>query len=124
MARFQYRATFRSGGGGTFDADWYFANDDAVVLPFPTSFGSSRFSPYTVDTPGIGEIWNLNAPLSPIATIPPWMNGSHICGTQDQWQNGYPVGTPGPPIGPDGTPICCGESGSAYSVGYDLGFDA
>ena len=124
MARFQYQGTMRSGDGGTFDAYWYFANDDAVALPFPMAFGSSRFSPFTVDTPGLGEIWNLNAPLSPRGAIPAWMNGTHFCGTEDQWQNGYPVGTPGPIIGPDGAPICCGVQGAAYSLGFDLGFDA
>jgi hypothetical protein len=123
LARFQYRATMRSGGGGTFNAQWLFANDSALVLPFPVAFGSSRFSPYEADTPGLGEIWNKNPQLSNV-TLAAWLDGSHFCGSQDQWQNGYPVGTPGPVIGPDGVPVCCGVLGAAYDYGFDEGFDS
>lgn len=123
MARFQYQATFRTGEGGSFDGYWFFAADDAKTLPFPVAFGSSRFSPYTVDTGGIGEIWNNNPPLSP-GTLPAWLKGEHFCGSQEQWQNGYPLGTPGPVIGPDGQPVCCGALAAAYDFGFDLGFDS
>lgn len=113
----------RPNASETFGVKWFFAADDAEVFDFPTAFGSSRFNVDAVDYDGLGEIWERNPPLSNYVR-PAWLKGTHICGTAGQWQNGYPVGSPLPIVGPDGLPVCCGIAPAAYDFGFDLGFDS
>jgi hypothetical protein len=123
MVRFAYKGTMYVNDTDSFDALWYPAADDAQQFTFPTAFGSSRYSIDNLPDAGIGEVWQKNPPLyrTPVAS---WAKGDHICGTIDQWQNGYPTGTPIPPLGPDGLPACCGVRAAAYDLGFDLGFDS
>ncbi len=123
MIKYPYSATMRVNETETIDVDWLLAADDAQQFDFPTAFGSSRYNIDHLPLEGLGEIWVPHAPIS-YATRPGWLKGDHICGTVDQWQNGYPVGSPAPPIGPDGVPACCGSPAAAYDYGFDLGYDS
>lgn len=124
MVKYPYRATMRPNLSETFDVDWIIANDDAKELPYPTMFGSSRFdSPDKLDCHKLGEIYVPHPPFS-TATIPAWLKGSHVCGDESLWVNGWPAGSDPLPIGPDGVPLCCGEAPAAFDLGFDLGFDS
>jgi hypothetical protein len=121
-----YRSTFRyEAGGGSFDAQWFACNEGAQNLDLPTAFGSSRFDPYQLLVPAVGEVWEYRTrPV--VGHLAGWLKGKHHCGTDQQWAEGWPVGTPGIPTGPDGVPDCCTAPGdpAAYDYGFDYGFDS
>ncbi len=124
MIKYPYSSTMRYNGTNTFDVNWMIANDDAATLPYVTAFGSSRFDvPDQLDIDRLGEIYVRHPPFFS-GKVPAWMVGGHICGSAAFWQNGWPVGTPGLPLGPDGVPACCGQAPAAFDFGYDLGFDS
>jgi hypothetical protein len=101
----------------TFDAEWFFADDSAETLPFPTAFGSTRFNVDRTDYPGIGEIWEQNPPLSS-GIKNPLTVGDHFCGDRQFWQEGWPVGT-------DTSAVhdCC-PAEAPFDFGFDLGFES
>lgn len=124
MARRLYRGVMRARVGedeGLFEVDWSWCRDDAKDLPFEIAFASSHFDPDPFDYGGVGEIRQTFYPL-PQTTVPPFLRGDHFCGTQEQWQQGWPDGTPMPAL-IDGVPCCCvaGLDG-AYDCGYDFGY--
>lgn len=124
MIKYPYSAWMRPNFTDSFLVNWMIANDDALNLPFPTLFGSSRFdSPDKLPIDRLGEVYELHPPFYS-GKVQPWINGSHICGTQGQWQNGWPPGTPGLPVDEDGVPLCCGTKPAAFTTGFDLGFDS
>lgn len=124
MVKYPYSAKMRYHGTSTFDVDWMIANDDAKNLPYATAFGSSRFDcPDQLDIDRLGEIY-VRHPTFYTGKVPAWMTGAHICGDESLWRDGWPVGTPGLPFGPDGVPECCGKAPAAFDFGYDLGFDS
>lgn len=106
MIRFRYRGVMRSSEGQTFTVDWGWANEGAKALTAPSPFMSSRFDDYPIDEGGLGEIPNRTPPRSRLV-MPPGLPGDHHCGDDSLWLNGWPVGTPGLDIGPDGWPVCC-----------------
>jgi hypothetical protein len=123
MVKYPFYSTWQVNDTESVDGAWYFAADDANQFDFPTSFGSSRYNIDHLPLDGIGEKWVAHPPPN-YGTLPAWLKGDHICGTKEQWQNGYPPGTPTSPIGPDGVTVCCGEPGAAFTRGYDEGFDS
>lgn len=112
-------------GAGSFPVQWLICNDDAQNLPFPTAFGSSRSDPTKLQIPKTGEIWEP-APARSVGYLDGWLKGKKICGTPDQWANGFSALTPFIPVGPGGVPLCCqgGVDGAAFDFGFDWGFDS
>jgi len=124
MVKFPYRATMRPNLTETFDVNWMIANDDAKNLPYATMFGSSRFDcPDKLDCHKTGEIYVLQEPYSS-RKVPAWLKGEHVCGTEEQWLNGWAPDSGTLPVAEDGIPLCCGEAPAAFSLGFDLGFDS
>jgi hypothetical protein len=85
---------------------WYFANDTASELPFPTRFGSGNWASQKYRWPGPGEVLPRQRRWYSGAANPNYL-GLEPCGTDDQFLNGttYP---PAPfPRYPDGVPTCC-----------------
>lgn len=110
------------GDEGLFEVDWQPCNPGAKDLEFDVAFGSSHFDPDPFDFGGVGEVRRTFDPTAQ-TRLPGWVKGDHFCGTEEQWQQGWPVGTPLPPL-VDGTPACCAHGlTGAYDSGYDFGYD-
>jgi hypothetical protein len=127
MSRFQYRGVMRPLAGDAtqdFEVDWQFVNaDDVPGFDYPIAFGSSRFDPDPLDLGNVGEIRQTFYPAAK-TRLPGWLRGEHFCGTQEQWQEGYPLGTPFPPS-LDGVPVCCQRLDTApFDYGFEFGFES
>lgn len=126
MSRREYRAEMRAvqdDDSSIFLVDWQFCvNDDVPGLPFDIAFGTSHFEPEPFDLGGIGEVRKVFYPGAE-TRLPGFLTGQHFCGSQDQWQNGWPNGTPGSPI-IDGVPVCCGFDEAPFDFGFEYGFES
>lgn len=126
MIRFPYRSTMRARVGdptGDFVVDWSFAREDATVCAFPVSFGSSRHDPEQFDLGGIGEV-REHRPGRALTTVPGFLHGQHVCGTLEQWAEGWAAGTPAPSWS-GGVPVCCLDGlEAAFTSGYDFGYES
>jgi Fibronectin type III domain len=85
---------------------WY--RTSLPFLPFPTVFGSRAFDETRPLPYPLGEVGGAWATYNGKWNIAGLLGG-HICGTPDQFLNGYDPANPGPPLtaGPDGIPTCC-----------------
>lgn len=122
MIKFPYQSTMRSGHGQTQTVQWLIANPGAKLLPYPTAFGSSRWNVEPTDDGGIGEIPEVFPPKS-VGYVNPNLFGDHVCGTPDQWANGWLPTDPLPPVDQHGVPKCCGITAGAYNDSYSDAFD-
>lgn len=126
MARRCYRSTMRyEPGGSAFDVQWFPCNPGAADLAIPTAFCSSRLDIYHLLIPQVGEIWEkFTRPVS--GHLAGWLMGAHHCGTDQQWAEGFPAGTPSIPVGPGGVPVCCDDEplGPPFDLGFDFGFES
>jgi hypothetical protein len=115
----------RNKDGSTFRVAWRKANPGAKDFPYITCFGTSHFDPEQnkynyaipfVDAGGIGEIPE-RSPKYPAGTYPPWPVGDHVCGTPQQWAEGFDVPFSSTPFGPDRIPLCC-LTGAEFNNDY------
>ncbi len=98
-------------------------NPGFKAIGFETAFGSNHNDPEHTDGGQVGEVRQVFYPKAG-SFLPGFLTGEHICGTEQQWQNGWPDGTPGSPI-VAGVPECCtADMGAAFTTGFDYGFDS
>lgn len=97
-----------------FLVDWQFTDHRAKVLNYPIAFGSNHNDPLHVDMDQAGEVRQVFYSLAR-TRLPAVYKGDHVCGTKDQWQNGWPAGTPGTDVWPV-LPRCC-VGGKVFSMG-------
>lgn len=105
-----------------FEVDWTFVPPGTPGLDFPCSFGTSTMDPDRLDQGNVGEVRTRNYPRA-LTRSPGWMTGDHVCGTADQWLNGYPVGTPIPPW-TGGAPVCCQPGAAEFDYAFDFSEDS
>jgi hypothetical protein len=85
---------------------WFFADDNAVVLPFATRFASGNWASEVRDWSGPGEVLPRRRAYNRGANVPFYF-GQQPCGTEDQFKDGT-LFPPGPyPRNIDGVPLCC-----------------
>lgn len=99
---------------------WVKCQIGAESPPFDHAFGSSR-QLWIPELPGppVGEIYRHRVRGSDFAESS--LPGTHVCGDQGFWQNGWAAGTPPLPVDGDGVPLCCeGEGMGVESVGLSL----
>jgi len=122
--RYRYRAKFRARFGddtSIFLADWQWAPAGAKAIPYPIAFGSNHTDPEHIDVDQVGEVRQTFYPLAR-TFIPDFLKGDHFCGTQEQWQNGWPADTPNIEI-IDNAPACCvADLDGAFDCGFTWGF--
>jgi len=126
LIRYRYRARFRARFGdddSIFEGDWQFINPGAKAISFETAFGSNHTDPEHSDGGQVGEVRQIFYPKAQ-TYLPGFLLGNHICGTQQQWQNGWAAGVEGSPI-VAGVPTCCtDDEGAAFDTGFDFGFES
>jgi hypothetical protein len=85
---------------------WFFADDNALPLPFPTCFGSGNWASQDRLWEGPGEALPRHRRYNRGSNVP-FYGGQHACGTADQFSQGtlYPPGAF--PRNPEGVPDCC-----------------
>ncbi len=126
MIPYPYKGTMRSYDGSLFDVQWVIINDPtARTLQFAQPFVSGRNDPVgNFDTGVIGEIPDQKAPRSDFPNPGSGCAGCYA-GIEGWWTGGWPSGTPGVTIGPDGFATeCSGTSGAPFDFGFDFGFDS
>lgn len=107
---------------------WYFANPDAVVLPFPTVFNSLLWAGNPWELSGPGEVYNAFR-NSTTQRPAPGVSGQHQCGSAEDFAEGTVYDPALPPIvyNATGLPVCCnppvigqggGAGGGIGTVGY------
>lgn len=99
---------------------WVKCQVGAQSPPFDHAFGSSRqlWMPQ-LPGPPVGEIYRHRVRGSDFAESS--LPGTHVCGDQGFWQNGWAAGTPPLPVDDNGVPICCeGEGMGVEQVGLSL----
>jgi hypothetical protein len=110
-----------------FAVQWFFVPWDRAGLGVPTAFTSSTWDDFpfaeTVGELRASRTWSKGAALFSPQVEPPG-----LCGTADQWLNGYPLGTPGCEVDPatgvckDCGPVAVGQAvGLAWGVGEGIG---
>jgi len=116
----------RAYDGSTFRVQWVRVSQDADVLDVVTPFRSGRWSPeMPFDQGVIGEIPERLPPRPTIKLVPDRVCKHCYVGSAAFWENGWPTGTPGVVLAPDGFAVDCNEpTGAAYDYGYDLGYES
>jgi hypothetical protein len=125
LIRRQYRGMMRArenDDSSIFLVDWTFVPWGTPGLDFPASFRSSQTDPDRLDMGNVGEVRTRNYPRA-LTRAPAWMKGDHLCGTPEQWADGYPVGTPVPPWS-GGAPVCCQPATAEFNFDFNLDFDS
>lgn len=105
-----------------FLVDWTYVPWGTPGLDFPASFRSSQTDPDRLDMGNVGEVRQHIYPRA-LTRSPGWMKGDHLCGTPEQWANGYPADTPIPPWIGD-APACCQPGSAEFDYGFDFSFDS
>ena len=92
----------------TVTVKWYFADDPSKVIPFDTPFASANWYDDEALNVELGEL-PLTIPKWSNGATPPTVNPDHICGTQEQWRDGFPSDEflPGVLYDIHGIPFCC-----------------
>lgn len=87
---------------------WYFCENGAAALPFPTVFNSKNWDERQVGWSGVGEVYLADRPYRDGSVVGDAPGTGPPCGTADQWLNGQPTVWPEvTPVNELGTPICC-----------------
>lgn len=121
---YPYVGTMLAFDGSTFDVNWVFVPDSTPIIPFPHPWVSGFNSPLRPLPDGmVGEIPALHPPRSRLP-LPARVGRNCYLGSIDYWQNGWPTGTPGVVLAPDGFPVGCTCPGAAFDFGFDLGFES
>jgi hypothetical protein len=120
MIRQQHTIKMRfSPGGPKYTVQWYFCPPGALPLPFPTAFVNGIWET-SVLSPNLGEDWpNFSYHTTPFY-VPPItaLGNGHICGTPEQFANGFPVGTfTDVPYNSENIPSCCGNDALLWGGG-------
>ncbi len=107
-----------------FLVDWQWVNDtDPTRDSGEIAFASNHTDPEHTDGGQVGEVRQVFYPLAK-TFLPGFLDGSHQCGTDQQWREGWPAGTPPLEI-VAGVPVCCVEGmGAAFDFGFDFGFES
>lgn len=102
-----YKAFMRWWDGTMSEVQWFFTDQNAPVLSIPTPFRSGHLTPdWPFDMGCIGEIPERFIRPSTI-TKPSWVQVCCYLGPNNFWEHGWPPGTPGVQLSPDGFAIGC-----------------
>lgn len=105
-----YRTKMRFGDSDdqVLDVEWYFVKDPTQLLGRPTAFGSTIWGKPEASSLGPGEVRGAPRPWRP-GTPPSWDPTINICGSVDDWANGFGLGVlPQLPLDPvTFQPLCC-----------------
>lgn len=108
-------------GGPEVPVRWYFCDDNAPLLPFPTRFASGNWSREKTGWKGVGEVEGAKRSYVK-GERPMWATGKGLCGTPGRFAAGWAASESVPTLPRDetGAPICCGVPMPVGGMGVGL----
>lgn len=98
---------------------WFKCQPGAEMMPFPHAFGSRNWEDIYWQFSPVGENGYLRARNPGSTTTPITATGQgHFCGTEEQWQQGFPFDTfSAVPYNSEDIPTCCGNDNLLWGGG-------